>query len=717
MTSPAALFPYPPDDPDAVRATATAIGTAAASLADVQTAVAYRCVAAAPTWRSADGDAAIAEVGKIAHLAGVGDSRLQAAAGALAGYATSLDTARSAVDGLRRSYAAAVGERDAAVKTIDTADPAGSADPAGTSEPAEVVAARRTVMARCSQQTAVLTGRRGWIDADVGMAAARAAGALRQATTALGLTTTHPAGTDTVSAMLAQALPMWGAPIVASRVAAAAAAVQAQIRRDAQPDELRRVLAGYAAWLPEPAFGLALMTRLGPDSIRALLASLPPAIGPRPSVNAAFEYAEGGRVLAMLGTALGAATRTRPGLPPAWISSLTRGLDDAAEHPDAVPILTGLDRVLQHGRYGAQADALGAPILAQLDHLPVADDVQGVGAMRAVATNRAATLALLGRPGMVDTLTRHLWPDGGAAFGSAVTLAISARDAAAAQTAGSIIQAAGRYPNSIGSALAPALTSVLVQYIESINRAIDPALPSRSGYPQPVVDSGSAVRALYAAMQNGALAARVLNAQLGYDGAVLGAPPASTTEDARLLRGLANNTGAVVAIFRKSSLDQAVVATLPEQVSLDDAKLNLQLAEGGEFVISVVSGVGAGEAAPAAAARIARRSLSKFGVRVVGSASAAAVGGVQMYWLNPLIAGQLTGSARRNLRAALSRWTATTARQALALGNTAKVRFAALVRAARLPNLDPAYSDLMSGAVLEGETAMAQQRPGYAMVG
>lgn len=705
MTAPASAFPYPADDPESVRAISRLIGAASTELDGVHSDLARECGAIQPSWRSADGDAALAEVGHLVRVARTGSAGLQGAASALQRYAGAIDDARASIDGLRGAYGRAVAERDASLRRIDAASPH-----QGPTRRADCARAVRGAETHCAVTMAGLTSRASGVHAGVAGAARVAARALQEAGHDLGITARTGTGPDAVILVMAEQLPRWGGPVVAARSASAAGIVTKALQSgQVVPDELAAALRPYRMWFADPAFAAALLMDLGPAAVRDLLVSIRPDRRQHLPPPTVAENADSMGIYQLLGTGLGAASRRPGGLPQAWLAGLMHGLGDAADgrHPAAMDVLTGLGLALRYGRYGPAVPALVDPILRQIGHTGGGDD-PAIGAARALSTNRPAALREVADPDLVDRLVRHDWYDGGEGVARVITTAISQRDAAAARAAATILRAAAASPLSIGPNLASALAGVSCQYIEALNRAVHPDLPAPKGYPQPALSKDVALVALYATLQNSGTAHRVLRAQLAYSAAAVHAVARGGRADPQL-REVAEFTGGIIATFRKASLDQTIVRTLPQQAHLLMRQLDISLLVDVAEPLANIGVLGALHRSGDAAARVIRNSKVSTAIQIIGGGLVLPLG--EKYVLNPAIEHLVGGSAERALRTATDRWAATVTSQATGMVTLARRRVRAIVRAEHLTADVGTEEDL----IYAGEEQWATWYPSFAV--
>lgn len=114
----ASRYPYPPEEPASLRRQQLALGNLGVMLLDTYADVDDSALTLSSSWRSDTATKAVSDVTALA-AAMYGDSGiLSTAASAIGTYAGQVETARSAIDGIRRRYDAAVATRDQADASV-----------------------------------------------------------------------------------------------------------------------------------------------------------------------------------------------------------------------------------------------------------------------------------------------------------------------------------------------------------------------------------------------------------------------------------------------------------------------------------------------------------------------------------------------------------------------------------------------------------------------
>ncbi len=540
----ATAFPYPPDDPDLVGVIAAA-ATAGAQLAEPAHLLRVARTLAQPGWDSRDGDAAVAELARLAALVDDAGAAMQTAVAALLGYQRAILTARTEIRALRRCYAAAVAGHDTAA-------------------------------------IGVLHARRRWVDVDLATAAAGTAAALRETLGRLGIA--RPVGITpaTVRDLATARLPGWAAET------ARAAALRAVRRLDPdrhpplRPEQRAAVMSSYRDRADEPVFAAALLAGLGPERVRTLLADDVPGVyddRERPTLD---------RVFGFLGSVLAAGTLDPAALPAGWLGRLVAD----AGRPDEHALRMGFGLALRHGRFGsALLDAVVPAVLAAgADHgysLQQPRDDPAAGVLRALATNAAAARALLDRPGIVAGLLARPWPDDdGAALGDALAVTYAPRDDAAVRIVEAAVAAVGAAGESTPLGISPGLGLLLGRFVDDVNQGlvdrrgdpaveIDEAPPRLTDGPHPQFDRTALARALVVAMHTERGTATLFAHQTGYARELLSDARATTA----VLRPVAKNYGRLSALHQMALDDSARRAGVDEQARLRNREVWVLLAK------------------------------------------------------------------------------------------------------------------------------------------
>lgn len=565
----AAALPDPPDDPAVVAAAATVVAAAASSVS-AHSGRLKRCRAAMhPAWHSRDGDAALAEVDRLAHYGNRGAAALRTAASALRAYEHALADARDRIIRVRAAYADVLSERDkqlAAATAIHDKEPA---DMAG--------AHVRSIDQRATAAAAALQSQRRWIDLDLATVSARSAAALREAT---GLLHTAPHRSTVIAALRAR-LPVWGDAMVRAEAARAASQISSG---DRTPEQLAALMARYDTWRDDPTFAAALLRALGVDRYRHLLTrGLPAAYLPT-------EQRTIDRIYAFLGAVLAAGSREPTRLPAGWIDGLLEGVGESAYE-----VRRGLGLALRHGRYGEEA--LGAIVPAMLRassdlgdvfDAPVDYDDPLVGALTALATNSAAAQRVLADPETVSSLLARAWPqDRGAALGAAIAAVGASHTDTGGHAAEAIVAGVGHRAGRIPANSASGLGTLLGDYIEDVNLSlIDPngdattALDVRPHMPtggsHAHFDRVALAHALFAAMRSSSGTVYIYSHQAAFAVALYFTKEAKEASGA--LHTIAKNYGRLAAIHQDAVLAQAREANAADNEQLQNRLVWIQMA-------------------------------------------------------------------------------------------------------------------------------------------
>lgn len=565
----ASSLPGPPDDPAEVAAAATVVAATATSVGASSDRLARHRAAMHPSWHSRDGDAALAEVGRLSSYSDRGTEALHTAVSALRAYEHALADARGRILRLRNAYADALSERDRQLAAASRA--------CGT-EPSEMANAHvHSINERARTATAALHGQRRWVDLDLATASARSAAAIREATRLLHVAPRR----STVIAMLRSQLPVWHD--ATARAAAARAASQFG-SGDRTPEQLAAVMARYDAWRDDPTFAVGLLGALGVERYRRLLMdNLPAAYLPT-------EQRTIDRVYGFLGAVLAAGSRDPARLPAGWLDRLMHGVGASAYE-----VRRGLGLALRHGLYGEEALHTIVPTmlrassdLGDVYDAPVDYDDPVVGALTALATNGAATRRVLSDLGTVEALLDRPWPqDHGAALGAAIAAVGGPHTPAGVRAAEAIVAGVGRRAGKIPAASAAGLGTLLGDDIEDVNltlpdpngdatTAFDVRPLALSGGPHAKFDRVALAHALFAAMRSSSGSAQIYAHQAAYAATLFFAK--ESQHAARALHTIAKNYGRLAEIHQTAVLAQARAADAVDNEQLQNRLVWIRMA-------------------------------------------------------------------------------------------------------------------------------------------
>jgi hypothetical protein len=468
-------FPYPPDDPAEVSAVVAALRSAARPQAEAVDGLRRQSIRQRPPWRSDGGDAAVAEVGRLAALCADAATGLQSAAAALSRYRDALLQARSGVDRLNAHYSAAFLRRQR-----ELPDARGSGD--------------------WSTELAGLERGHHAVLADLDTVSRQTAQTLRRSLQPIG------GGPDEAGMVraLARRLPMWE-----RRVATDLAGTAAQTLDPGHPMlpwQRADLMQKYAPWQDDPVFGQELLEKLGSAKFRSLLAAaVPPSYSPKMAETLDNYYG-------FLGHVLGAAP-----LSGKWLAGLTDDLTDPNNHRQRI----GLGLALRYGTYRTRTISAIAPVLysARSDmgidiRLAFGDPL--IGVMHALAGNPVAAAEFLQREqNSVQVLLGRVWrEDDGRALGALLAATSTLHNKAGAQIAEDTVHWVAGHVDSTPTGLSAGLGELLGNYMDDVNHGlvdlstgapmVENTLPVATPPPHAHFSQADVMRALYVAMQSSA---------------------------------------------------------------------------------------------------------------------------------------------------------------------------------------------------------------------
>lgn len=462
-------YPYPPDDPAEVATVVATLRSAAGPQADAVDGLRRHALRQHPPWRSYGGDAAVAEVDRLAALCADGATGLQSAALALTRYRDALLRARAGVDRLNERYGAAFVARQRAAQ----APHAHGADEWST-ELAGIERGHHAVLA------------------DLDAVSRQTARTLRHALRPIGGRSDDAA----IIPALARRLPMWEQRAATETAESAARAVLRQPRTTQQRAKL---IQRYAAWQDDPVFAKQLLERLGPAMFRSLLANGVPIKTPKDSRTLDEYYGFFGHVL-------GAAPVGKQ-----WLAGLTDKLTARINYFQFV----GLGLALRYGTYRATTlDAL-VPVLYSTPWTPISYGDPLVGVMHALASNPPAAGRFLQRePDCLQMLLSRVWrDDDGRALGAFLVATSTLHDAIGAAAAEFTVHWVAHHMDLVPTGLYAGLGEMLGGYIDDVNHGIidlssgapmvENALPVVSPPPHAHFTQADLMRTIYLVMQSG----------------------------------------------------------------------------------------------------------------------------------------------------------------------------------------------------------------------
>jgi hypothetical protein len=468
-------FPYPPDDPAEVSAVVTALRAAARPQAAAVEELCRYSVRERLPWQSSGGDAAVAEVGRLAGLCADAATGLRSAAAALTRYRDALLRARSGVDRLNEQYSAAFMHRQRAAQS-QNADGAGgwSADLAGFERSHHAVLADLDTVSRQTAQT------------------------LRRSLKPIG------GGPDEAGMIrtLARRLPMWAQHMATELAGTAAHSLDPG--HVMTPQARAAFMQKYVAWQDDPVFAEALLEHLGSANFRTLLAIAVPQIYTPKMADTLHRY------YGFLGHVLSAAP-----LSGTWLAGLTDKLANPDNHVQRI----GLGLALRYGTYPTRTISTIAPVLysARSDtsidiRLPFGDPL--IGVLHALSTDPAAAAEFLrDERNSVSTLLSRIWrEDDGRALGALLAATSTLHNDAGARIAEDTVHWVAGHVDSTPAGLYSGLGELLGNYIDDVNHGLidlnsgapvaENALPAVSPPPHAQFSQSDVMRAIYVAMQS-----------------------------------------------------------------------------------------------------------------------------------------------------------------------------------------------------------------------
>jgi hypothetical protein len=410
----------PPGDPSALEDVVEDVAGTAYRLAVVRTCL-MSSAATAPGWRGADASAATAQVGVVAALAEELSNGVAAAAHRLRVHQELLTSTRRRIVALRtqqdEDFAAAWG-RLSQIKDYQLVAMTDGPEAVAVVEVLEAAEGRRL-------------REYGRLLEEVADDAAAAGRALAEASAIVG--GTGRSGDDgRVMAHLAAELPGWGDAELRRRGAALARALAGG---PVTPEEVEALAGATLAYAGSATFARALLTGLGVDGVRGLLASLGynshgDSSGLARVLAAAFGAAlPNGRdedPVAQVLTATYVAVDDRFGDPDVAAAGLAAVLLAAADRPRADPLrpetVAAWSRQLLD-RERAQGSPAGAGAVP-LDWDPrTIDPVELAFTLLVAGGGSGPAAGLLADRGVWDTVLSRFWADGGEALSAVVALA------------------------------------------------------------------------------------------------------------------------------------------------------------------------------------------------------------------------------------------------------------------------------------------------------
>ncbi|HEX3813890.1 MAG TPA: DUF6571 family protein [Mycobacteriales bacterium] len=601
-------FPYPTDDPADVAVVVAGLRSGASALAEAARQLRARADCPPPGWRSADGDAALAEIGRLAGLATEGLASVRSAAAALSRYRAALASARGAIDGARGRYEAALLTRQ---REVQRADAAGRVSGSVQRDWAiEFAAAQR------GRDTA---------NGELAAVAAETARVLQTCTTRLGAASGHPPSSAELIRVLADRLPIWEQVTAEQQARAAARALDPARLRERGAGGFARIMRTYAAWQNDPYFARTLLDQLGADQFRTLLTdAVPPA--PPPTDDPALRRALDG-YYGFLGSVLGAGAPAA-----AWLDRLLHGIVDDQGHW----LRIGLGLALRHGTYQAATIDRIAPQLYAARHdlsldirRPFGDPL--IGVMHALATNpEAAQRFLAADPSRVAGLLERQWPeDDGTALGTMLAATAGPRNDSSILVAETTVRWLGHHSDSAPLGIATGLGALLGGYVDDVNQGLintNADAPMREN-PLPPFDDGphahfgqrDLAHAIYVAMHTVGGSANLYAHQAVYAAAQLSQdvvdPGPSTT-----LAGLSINYGRLSKIHELAVHDVATRDSATEAERLHNSTTWIHMATMAAGMIPIpgisklgrAAGIAIGVGRGSALASISGRLTKKF---------------------------------------------------------------------------------------------------------
>lgn len=559
-------FPYPPDDPTEVGAVVAALRAAAGPQADAVDELRRHAIRRQPSWHSHGGDAALAEVARLAALCADGVTGLQSAATALGRYREALLRARSGVDRLNERYAAAFARRQRAAESPN----AHGADDWST-ELAGLERGHHAVLA------------------DVDAVSRQTAHTLRHALQPIG-------GRPDEAGMirgLARRLPMWEQRVATESAAAAARALDP--RHPMTPEKRAALMQKYVAWQDDAVFAKSLLENLGPTTFRTVLAdAVPPSYMP--------EMAETlDRYYGFLGHVLGAAPVSGK-----WLAGLTSGLAATDQHAERI----GLGLALRYGTYRRNTIAAIAPVLysTQDSSVRVGDPFGDplIGVMHALASNPpAAAEFLLRERHCVQALLSRIWrEDDGRALGALLAATSTLHTDTSARIAEDTVHWVAGHVDSAPAGINAGLGELLGNYIDDVNHGlidlssgapvVENSLPVTTAPPHAHFSQIELMRALYVAMQSTRGAVSVYAHQAVYAAQQL-ERQTQKHGPSTVLSELAVNHGRLSKIHELALVRSAAVANASETERLRNRTTWITIASMATGVMPIpgVSGIGA----------------------------------------------------------------------------------------------------------------------------
>lgn len=467
-------FSYPPDDPANVGAIVTVLRAAARSQADAVDHLRRHAIRGHPPWHSHGGDAAVAEVGRLATLCGGGAAGLASAVAALTRYHEALLRARSGVDRLNQQYGAALFRRQ---RAAESPHPHGADD--WSTELTRIERGHHAVLA------------------DLDTVSRQTARTLRQSLRPIG----GRSDKSSVIHALARQLPMWE-----RQTATELADKAAQALDPGHPiPPLRRaaLMQKYTLWQDDPVFAKSLVERLGQEKFRELLAdAVPPAYAPVMAPTL-------GKYYGFLGQVLGAARLGKK-----WLTGLTDGISD----PNNSRQLIGLGLAMRHGTYQRDTIAALVPVLdaARQRSVRVGDPFGDplIGVMHALASNPPVAAEYLRhkRPRLQELLSRVWAEDDGRALGALLAATSTLHTDDGRRIAEDTVQWVAGHVDSTPTGIYAGLGDMLGNYIDDVNHGlidlrsgapmVENKLPVTSGPPHAHFSQADLMRTLYVAMQS-----------------------------------------------------------------------------------------------------------------------------------------------------------------------------------------------------------------------